>query len=224
MKINREMIVSLALTILQEEGLERLTLRRLAAALDVQAATLYWHFASKEVLLDEMATSVLTDGLPHLVPADAASEWRTWARTFGEGLRRTLLAYRDGARMASGTRLTNTNFLATTERIGGTIVAAGFPLRDVVVLMSTIYNYTLSFVAEEQAVFPTPGVRSPRYSLESRKAALSPTEFPFHHGATDILFDQFDRRFSEGLALIIDGAAPRRAASRSSKARGATAT
>ena len=37
------------------------------------------------------------------------------------------------------------------------MVAAGFSVRAAVVLFSTIYNYTLSFVMEEQAVFPTPG-------------------------------------------------------------------
>ena len=65
--------------------------------------------------------------------------------------------------------------------------------------MSTIYNYTLSFVTEEQAVFPTPGERSPRYSIEERNARLDPAIFPFHRQASSILFDRYDRRFREGL-------------------------
>jgi AcrR family transcriptional regulator len=196
--------------LLNEIGLEQLTLRRLADQLDVQAATIYWHFKSKEELLDEMATTVLTEGAVHMLPGRNAGSWKTWAERYGVGLRKTLLAYRDGARMVSGTRLTNTEPLKTTERIGAQMASSGFSLRAAVVLTSTIYNYTLSFTMEEQVVFPTPGARSPRYSLEARNARLDATTFPLHRKATPILFDQYDRRFKEGLALILNGASPGR--------------
>jgi TetR/AcrR family tetracycline transcriptional repressor len=208
MKINRDMVRRAGLKLLNEDGLEQLTLRRLGVELNVQAATIYWHFKSKEELLDEMATTVLAEGAGNLIPVRKSTDWRVWASTFGEGLRKTLLAYRDGARMVSGTRLTNTEYLKTTERIGNRMLAAGFSVRAAVVLFSTIYNYTLSFVIEEQAVFPTPGERSPRYSIEARNARLDPTAFPFHRQTSSILFDRYDRRFREGLELILQGAKP----------------
>jgi TetR/AcrR family tetracycline transcriptional repressor len=208
MKINREMVTRAGLKLLNEIGLEQLTLRRLGAELNVQAATIYWHFKSKEELLDEMATAVLTEGADNLLPRRNSSDWRVWASSYGEGLRKTLLAYRDGARMVGGTRLTNTEPLKTTEKIGAQMVASGFSLRAAVVLLSTIYNYTLSFAMEEQAVFPTPGKRSPRYSIEERNARLDPAIFPHHRQASSILFDRYDRRFREGLELILHGAKP----------------
>ncbi|WP_158823768.1 TetR/AcrR family transcriptional regulator C-terminal domain-containing protein [Granulicella sp. S156] len=208
MKINRDMVTRAGLKLLNEDGLEQLTLRRLGVELNVQAATIYWHFKSKEELLDEMATTVLADGANNLTPRRSSSDWRVWASTFGEGLRKTLLAYRDGARMVGGTRLTNLEYVKTTERIGAQMVASGFSVRAAIVLMSTIYNYTLSFVTEEQAVFPTPGERSPRYSIEERNARLDPAIFPFHRQASSILFDRYDRRFREGLELILQGAKP----------------
>jgi TetR/AcrR family tetracycline transcriptional repressor len=206
MKINREMVTRAALKLLNEEGLEQLTLRRLATELDVQAATIYWHFKSKEELLDEMATTVLVEGAAKLLPRRKTDDWRVWASTFGEGMRKVLLGYRDGARMVAGTRLTNLEHLRTTERIGAQLVASGLSLRAAMVLMTTIYNYAVSFVAEEQAVFPTPGVRSPKYSLEQRNALLDVAEFPYHRAATGILFNRFDRRFREGLELVLRGA------------------
>ncbi len=210
MKINRDMVTRAGLKLLNQDGLEQLTLRSLGVELNVQAATIYWHFKSKEELLDEMATTVLTEGAANLIPAHKSSDWRVWASTFGEGLRKTLLAYRDGARMVSGTRLTNTKHLKTTERIGNQMLASGFSVRAAVVLGTTIYNYTLSFVMEEQAVYPTPGKRSPRYSIEERNARLDPAEFPFHRQTSSILFDKYDRRFREGLELILRGAKPDR--------------
>lgn len=204
MKVNREIVVQAGLKLLNETGLEQLTLRRLAIELKIQAPTLYWHFKSKEELLDEMATLVLAKGSKNLVPGKS-SNWRTWAATFGHGLRKTLLAYRDGARMVAGTRLTNTEFMETSERIGAQLVAAGLSIREAVVLLSTIYAYTLSFVTEEQAVFPTPGKRSPQYNLEKRNARLDPAKFPIMRQSGGILFDRFDRRYKEGLELILNG-------------------
>jgi TetR/AcrR family transcriptional regulator, tetracycline repressor protein len=211
MKINRDMVTRAALKLLNEDGLEQLTLRRLGVELNVQAATIYWHFKSKEELLDEMATTVLAEGAVGLIPARKSSDWKVWASAFGEGLRKTLLSYRDGARMVAGTRLTNTEYLKTIERIGSQMVASGFSVRAAVVLFSTIYNYTLSFVMEEQAVFPTLGKRSPRYSIEERNERLDPAVFPFLRQTSAILFDRYDRRFREGLELILQGAKPDRA-------------
>jgi TetR/AcrR family tetracycline transcriptional repressor len=208
MKINREMVTRAGLKLLNEIGLEQLTLRRLGVELGVQAATIYWHFKSKEALLDEMATTVLTEGAGNLVPRRKSADWRVWAATYGERLRKTLLAYRDGARMVSGTKLTSVEPLKTTEAIAGRLVGAGFSVRAAVVLMSTIYNYTLSFVMEEQAVYPTPGERAPFYSLEERNARLDAAMFPLHRQASVILFDRFDRRYKEGLELILRGAEP----------------
>ena len=56
--------------------------------------------------------------------------------------------------MLTGTRLTNTVYMKTAEAIGAELIRAGFTLRQAVVLLSTVYNYTLNFVTEEQAVFP----------------------------------------------------------------------
>jgi TetR/AcrR family transcriptional regulator, tetracycline repressor protein len=208
MKINREMVTRAGLKLLNEIGLVQLTLRRLGVELNVQAATIYWHFKCKEDLLDEMATTVLTEGAGNLIPKRKSPEWKMWAFTYGEGLRKTLLAYRDGARMVGGTRLTNTEPLKTTEKIGAHLIASGFSLRAAVVLMSTIYKYTLSFVIEEQAVFPTPGLRSPLYSIEDRNTRLDPATFPYHRQASSILLDRYDRRYREGLELILNGAKP----------------
>ena len=206
MKVNRDMVTRAGLKLLNEIGLEQLTLRRLGQELGVQAATIYWHFKSKEDLIDEMATTVLSQGVGSLLPRRRSSSWRAWASGYGDGLRKTLMAYRDGARMVSGTRLTNTEPLKATETIGAHLVASGFSVRAAVVLLSTIYNYTLSFVMEEQAVFPTAGEQLPIYFVEARNARLEAAEYPFHRQASGILFSRYDRRFREGLELILSGA------------------
>lgn len=209
MKVNREMVTRAGLKLLNEVGLERLTLRLLGQELKVQAATLYWHFKSKEELIDEMATVALAEGAPQMLPAKLSADWRAWASAFGTGLRKTLLGYRDGARMIAGTRLTNTEYMRVAERIGARLVEEGFTVRRTVVLLSTIYNYTLSFTMEEQAVFPRPDERSPQYDIGKRNAKLDPKTFPILRQSRSILFDNFDRRYKEGLAMILRGAQER---------------
>lgn len=200
------MVIRAGLKLLNEVGLERLTLRLLGRELKIQAATVYWHFKSKEELIDAMATMVLAEGAGQLVPSRRSLDWTAWAAAFGTGLRKTLLTYRDGARMVAGTRLTDTSYMRTAERVASKIVEGGFTVRQTVVLLSTIYNYTLSFVMEEQAVFPRPGERSPQYDVEERNAKLDASELPILRQAGAILFDQFDRRHREGLNLILQGA------------------
>ena len=207
MKVNREILTRGALKLLNEAGLEQLTLRRLGAELKVQAGATYWHFRSKEELVDEMATMLLADAASDLIPARKQAGWKEWVVAFGEGLRRMLLRYRDGARMVIGTRLTHTEYMKTAEAVGAQLVETGFTIRQTVVLLSTVYNYTLSFVIEEQAVFPRPGERSEQYDLRTRNEQLSEDALPLLRQAGPILFDRFDRRYKEGLNLILQGAA-----------------
>jgi TetR/AcrR family transcriptional regulator, tetracycline repressor protein len=108
--------------------------------------------------------------------------------------------------MVIGTRLTDTTYMKAVERIVTKFIESGFTIRQTVVVLSTIYNYTLSFVMEEQAVFPRPGKRSAEYDLTKRNAKLDANELPILRKAGAILFDQFDRRYKEGLDLILQGA------------------
>jgi TetR/AcrR family tetracycline transcriptional repressor len=59
MAIEKRLIVQKALEILNRDGLEGVTLRRLANELDIKAASIYWHIPNKAELLDEMANAIL---------------------------------------------------------------------------------------------------------------------------------------------------------------------
>ncbi len=209
MKVNPEIIVRAGLALLNEIGLEQLTLRRLAVELNIQAPTLYWHFKSKEELIDAMATLILAEGASKLIPAKRPADWRIWVSTFGRGLRKVLLRYRDGARVVAGSRLTDTNYMGATEVIGNYLIEAGFSTREAVVLLSTVYTFTVSFVIEEQAVFPVPGQRAAGYDLKKRRARLDAKRFPLMRRSGTILFDGFERRYEESLELILGGASAR---------------
>ena len=207
--LDRPTMIAAALRLLDEVGLEGLTLRRLATALSVQAPAIYWHFKNKQDLLDEMATTVLRDGARQLLPAPGM-KWNKWAMVYGRGFRRLLLARRDGARMVSGTRLTDASLYAQMEQSLRVFVDAGFSPYQSVLAASTIYSYVVGFVIEEQAVYPEPGERDAFYDLQIRAQRVDAEKHPLALRAGKHLFTRFDRRFDDGLRLIIDGLAARR--------------
>ena len=206
MKVTYASVVHGGLKLLNQVGLEKLTLRLLGNELGVQAAALLWHVANKQALLDAMASTLLAEGTARMLLQKKTAHWDKRVAAFGNGLRKTLLSCRDGARMVSGTRLSDTRYLHTAETLAQHVVDAGFTLRQTVVLISTVYNYTLSFVMEEQAVYPQPGQRSPQYGVQQRDEWLGNGQLPLMRQAGPILFDGFDRRYREGLELILRGA------------------
>ncbi len=125
MALDRKIVIATALKLLDEVGLEALTLRRLAERLGVQAPAIYWHFKNKQDLLDEMATTVMRDESVRL-KAKAHLKGKAWLRWYGRSVRRMLLGYRDGARMISGTRLTDPTLYESMEESLGKLRDAGF--------------------------------------------------------------------------------------------------
>ena len=206
MGLDRRTVVRVALGLLDEVGLEGLTLRRLAGELGVKAPALYWHFENKQALLDEMATTMLRDLIEEAEDSGEDPGWAGWISGSARGLRRMLLGYRDGARVFSGTYLTDDALLAAQEAPLRKLTDAGFSLADAVRGYATVYNYTIGFVIEEQAVEPRRGERDERYDPQKRAQRIDADRYPLAVAAGQEAFGGgFDERFEHGLGLIISG-------------------
>jgi TetR/AcrR family tetracycline transcriptional repressor len=206
MALDREKVVRAALRLLNKVGLEGLTLRRLASELHVKAPALYWHFKNKQELLDEMATFVLVNSAGRTLPSDQGA-WREWVMHFGKAIRDMLLRYRDGAKMISGTYLTDNTFFASMENAMRRLMDAGFSAHDAGTALHTIYCYAVGFTIEEQAVFPRPGKRDPRYDRTTRAQRIDRERFPLAVAAGEQMYE-FDKRFERGMEIIIRGLRP----------------
>jgi TetR/AcrR family tetracycline transcriptional repressor len=144
--LDRQLILHHAFIALNETGLEGLTLRRLAARLNVQAPAIYWHFKNKQDLLDEMATQVFRESYQESAALETLHPWQAWANATSEALRKTLLRYREGAKMFSGTYLTDAELYAPMEANLRRLTREGFTLRQAVVGLTALYSYTIGFV------------------------------------------------------------------------------
>ena len=142
--------VATAMRLLDEDGLDRLTVRRLATELGVKAPALYWHFASKRALLDHLADVLVTPVLAELPDPD--TPWLTWLDGAATALRAALLAHRDGGRVAIGADPRVARALGEfVERCVGVLHRAGFSLADATRSAGVLLQFVLGRTVEEQA-------------------------------------------------------------------------
>lgn len=200
--LDRRRVAGTALALLNEVGLDGLTLRAIAKELDVKAPALYWHFKDKQALLDEMATEMYRRMVAGN-PLDPGDTWQERLLKSNRGLRAALLGYRDGAKVFSGSRFTGMVHAEQMEDTLRVFTAAGFPLPHAVRATSTTYVYTLGFVTEEQGVEPLPGERREGYDIDERARLMA--DFPLSAQAGAEIFADYERHFEEGLALVIAG-------------------
>jgi AcrR family transcriptional regulator len=208
--LDRRRVADTALRLLNETGLDGLTLRAIARELDVKAPALYWHFKDKQALLDEMATEMFRRMVAGTV-LDPADTWRERLLRTNRGLRAALLGYRDGAKVFSGSRFTGIEHAGQMEDSLRLFTAAGFTLAQAARALTTTYLYTLGFVTEEQGVQPLPGERREGYDMDERARLMA--DFPLSAQAGAEIFEDYDRHFEEGLALVIEGIGARYGAS-----------
>lgn len=201
-RLDKRLVTEAALKLLNEVGLDGLTLRAIAKELNVQAPALYWHFKNKQALLDEMATEMYRRMVEDM-PESGDTTWQDRLLTSGRGLRTALLAYRDGAKVFSGSRFTGTLHAVEMERTLRIFTEAGFTLPQAVRATTTAYMYTLGFLTEEQGVQPLAGERREGYDIEERAARMR--DFPLAAAAGQEIFEGYDEGFEEGLRLVVAG-------------------
>lgn len=192
-----------ALRLLNEVGLEGLTLRRIAKELNVQAPALYWHFKNKQELLDEVATEMFRRMAGSLAALDR-STWQDYLAGAARVVRGSLLGYRDGAKAFGGTRFTDTGYADTIDEMMRVLMEAGFPPRAAARAWFTVSTYTMGHVIEEQSVYPVPGgERDPAYDLAERALRLAGHRLTDEAGRE--FFQNLDAGFETGLRAVIAG-------------------
>jgi TetR/AcrR family transcriptional regulator, tetracycline repressor protein len=150
--VDREEIVKAALELLDDEGLDGVTVRRLAARLGVKNPALYWHFPSKRALLDAMAQ--MLQSRQDFGPPREGESWQQWLTRRGRERRRILLSHPDGARLVAGTRA-GPDLIARFEAELQSLVDRGFTPAQALSAIGTLTRYVNGFVLDEQAIADT---------------------------------------------------------------------
>ncbi|GAA2033212.1 TetR/AcrR family transcriptional regulator C-terminal domain-containing protein [Catenulispora yoronensis] len=189
MKLEREAIVDAAIKLLDEVGLDGLSMRRLAKDLDVQAPALYWHFKNKQELLDHMLVAMSTEELRVPRPGQPWDEWLVERTT---RLYRGLGEHRDAARLAASTRPTP-DLLPGIEAMVSALTTAGFTPAESLHSILAISNFVTGSALERE------GTRE-----HGDGAIPDVTPFPLLRTATASGLDP-DVVFDHGLRILVGG-------------------
>lgn len=125
-KLDQPRIRAAALALVDAEGLEGLSMRRLAAALAVSPPSLYFHYATKEELLDALTAEVLTD----VDTAAFAQGWEAGLRAWARSLRAALAAHPRLVPVISPSPGRRADALQRAEEVYGGLVDNGWPPRE----------------------------------------------------------------------------------------------
>jgi TetR/AcrR family transcriptional regulator, tetracycline repressor protein len=201
-RLSKDRILAAALEIADAEGLDALSMRRLAQALDVWPMTIYGHFEDKDALLDAMAAQ----SAGRVRRPRKGDSWRAQLKTL---LREAQAGLAASAEI--GNRLPRAFLTAEPLALSDAGVAilrnAGFSTADAARAWRALWSYTFGFATFRLAATGEEAGRRMRAAI----AALPEPDYPALAGAADDLAAAFsdDAEFDFGVERLLDGLAAR---------------
>ncbi|MDI6106021.1 TetR/AcrR family transcriptional regulator [Actinoplanes sp. NEAU-A12] len=204
--LSQDLIVQVALRILDAEGLDALSMRRLAQELETGPASLYAHVANKDELLDLVYDTVLSEVE---IPVPDPDRWPEQVKEYLRSLRTVFRSHRDLARVSISRIPLGPNGVVGMERTMALMRAGGLP-DDIAAYAGDLLA---SFVTTETLddAFPAGGTdpATPRaYAAQIRSylTSLPVDRFPnLVHMAGPITSLDSERRFELGMEIIVRG-------------------
>ncbi|MEY9893153.1 TetR/AcrR family tetracycline transcriptional repressor [Catenulispora sp. MAP12-49] len=148
MRLTPAVVLDAAITLLDEAGLDAFSTRKLATRLDVRVGALYWHYPSRQALLDAVAEQIVAEASAKPVPD---GDWPEQAAAMIHALRDAMLAHQDGARIIVEMDAPGPNALAYIERLRALLAGAGMDAATATDAADVLTSYLNGYTIEEQA-------------------------------------------------------------------------
>ncbi len=203
-RLSRERIVTAALRIMDDEGLEAVTMRRVAHELGVEAMSLYHHVGDKDELLDGICEQVMADFEFPIPTGDWAENCRAGARAW----RRLMQRHPEVIELFARQRgpVSSVESMRPSEFALRLLRESGLPDRDVAQAFHAIGGYIQGFVEMERGSM-TGGTDAAHVTAHQALAeSLDPEEFEALRAVSPYFADcSPDEQFEFGLDLLIQG-------------------
>ncbi|HEV2814390.1 MAG TPA: TetR/AcrR family transcriptional regulator [Solirubrobacteraceae bacterium] len=197
--LSRELIAETALAMADRDGVESVSMRRLAAELGVTAMAIYRHFRDKDELIDAIVETAVAEAPMEI----AEGTWRERLAATMHDVRENLRRHPCGVELRKLRPVLAPGALRPAEHALTAMLEAGFTREEAARAYRTLFTYTFGFAAFASP----PDLEAARRFMRSSLAALPEDEFPALSGslAEGAAAVGGDEQFAFGLDLLLDG-------------------
>lgn len=190
--LSRARVLETALGIVDAEGMDALTMRRLGRELGVEAMSIYNHVEDKPALLSGILDLAVSD---FQLPAAQGDDWKPWIREWMRSARKLFLAHPQLFRVLLGNPSLGPNMLAMIDAFFERLQAAGFNDDEQVRAWEVLKSFLFGNLVQT-------GIRSSELA-DLRECCPSLARILPSYACCD-----FDRLFESGLEVILPGLHP----------------
>jgi AcrR family transcriptional regulator len=214
MQLTRERIITAAIELIEQEGADAVSMRRIAAELGSGVMSLYNHVPSKAVLLDAVAERILS-GIDFTI--EPGMSWEDQVRGQARAFRQIGRTYPRCTMVVVSRPINSATAMLPMEHALATLRDAGFSAEDAVRVVRTFIAYIIGSLLREVGVSPGLGPQrplnqDPAVLSADRPLHLNPADFPQVVGMSDELMNRdHDADFEFGLDLLVNAVAGSRA-------------
>ncbi|MEU7075343.1 TetR/AcrR family transcriptional regulator C-terminal domain-containing protein [Streptomyces narbonensis] len=214
--LDRDRIVSTSIRMLDEEGLAKLSMRKLATELGVTAMSLYWYVDTKDDIIEFAMDSVY--GEVDLAAVDAAGDWRERVRVLAMEYRRMLVRHAWMSPSAGQYLNIGPNSVAVGQKIHEAISDTGLPLERRPSATSAVFQFVYGYGTIESQFgrrAAEAGMSQDEFYVDSIKAFRDDPEFEARaEGLKEVLDERashgsvtaiWDRDFAYALDVLVAG-------------------
>lgn len=143
--VSQERIVEQAIDLLNQHGIEKLTMRALAEALAIKAASLYWHIKDKQDLYNQITEKMCAE----IRPACGLKDPKAYLMEVSVLYRQKLLEVRDSVELFMHSVPVTPQRFELIKNLLICLLHLGIKEENCLLAGNLYNNYILSFVADE---------------------------------------------------------------------------
>ena len=209
--LNRRRVLEAALAVVDRDGLDELTIRRLGIELGVEGMSLYKHVADKDAVLDGVVELLWAE-----VPASPGpeTEWHAALRQLADGLRAMFRRHPRAAPLLVTRNFLNPAALRCYDAYLNVLYGAGFERRPALDALCAVAGQAFGYsLVELRCAGPQPEGAQPESQIQllRRITQALPPDLPdsLVELAMELSgFCEFDRCFEVGVSAVIAGLHP----------------
>jgi AcrR family transcriptional regulator len=201
--LTRQGIIDVALVILRDDGLDKVTMRRIAAVLDTGPASLYVYVRNTEDLHAQILDALMG---PLAASAPAAGGWRDRLKALLTNYRDILFAHPEIARMALSTHPSGPNYMALVDGILALLAEGGVSDKAAAWGLDLLLLYPTAVAVEHSAPKSPEKAADDFSALAEKIATADATRYPHvSRLADEIMSGDGQSRADWAFDVLLDG-------------------